>query len=89
MLILTRRVGERIRIGDEITMTVLDIRGGNIRLGIEAPPHVKVHREEIYERIQEENRLAAASSSLGLDAVHRLMVQSTRPQRRATKEMRT
>ena len=52
MLILTRRVGETIVIGDEVRVTVLGIRGGQVRIGIEAPDAVAVHREEIYDRIQ-------------------------------------
>ena len=76
MLILTRRLGESIRVGDDIKITVVEIRGGNIRLGIEAPTQIKVHREEIYERIKEENRLAAASSSIDLSVANRLMKQS-------------
>ncbi|MDD5341867.1 MAG: carbon storage regulator CsrA [Patescibacteria group bacterium] len=59
MLILTRKLGENIRIGDKIKVTILDIKGGQVKLGIDAPPHVAVHREEIYERIREENRRAS------------------------------
>lgn len=60
MLVLTRKLGENIRIGDSVKITVLEVRSGQVKLGIEAPPEVKVHREEIYARIQEENRKAAA-----------------------------
>lgn len=56
MLILTRRPTEKIRIGDAISVTVLEVRGNQVRIGIEAPKDVQVHREEIYERIQEEKR---------------------------------
>ena len=56
MLILTRRVGETLMIGDEITVTVLAVKGGQVRLGVEAPREVEVHREEIYQRIQEEKK---------------------------------
>ena len=59
MLILTRKLGESIRIGDNIKITVSDIKGKHIRIGIEAPEGVAVHREEIYQVIREQNILAA------------------------------
>ncbi len=61
MLILTRRLGESITIGDNIKVSVLGIHGRQVRLGIDAPPEVVVHREEIYVKIQEENRKASKS----------------------------
>ena len=58
MLILTRRVGETLMVGDEVTVTVLGVKGNQVRLGVNAPKHVAVHREEIYNRIQGEDNPA-------------------------------
>lgn len=55
MLILTRRVGETLMIGDNVTITVLGVKGNQVRLGVNAPKDVSVHREEIYQRIQKEH----------------------------------
>ena len=54
MLILSRRPGESVKVGDEVTVTVLGVKGGQVRLGFSAPPYVAVHREEVYERIKSE-----------------------------------
>jgi carbon storage regulator len=56
MLILTRRVGETVMIGDDVTVTVLGVKGNQVRVGINAPKNVAVHREEIFERIKREQR---------------------------------
>lgn len=54
MLILTRRVGETLMVGDDVTVTILGVKGNQIRIGVNAPKDVEVHREEVYERIQQE-----------------------------------
>ncbi len=69
MLIRTRKLGENIRIGDKIKITVLDVKGGQVKLGIDAPPHIAVHREEIYQKILEENRRASGISPSTLKEV--------------------
>jgi len=64
MLVLTRKSGEAINVGDEITVTVLEIRGNQVRLGIQAPLAIAVHRKELYEKIRIEN---LTSSRLSID----------------------
>lgn len=62
MLILTRRVGETLMIGDDVTVTVLGVKGNQVRIGVNAPRDVAVHREEIYERIRHEKTQAGDST---------------------------
>ncbi len=59
MLILTRKVGESLHIGDDVRVTIIDLKGNQIRIGIAAPPTMRIYREEIYQQIQDENRSAA------------------------------
>jgi len=78
MLVLSRRCGESVTIGPDIRVVVLGVKSGQVRLGIEAPPAVAVHREEVYVRIQEENRLAAKIQVVPIDALRRLIPAKTR-----------
>ncbi|MTW21969.1 carbon storage regulator CsrA [Allochromatium palmeri] len=64
MLILTRRVGETLMIGDEVTVTVLGVKGNQVRIGVNAPRDVAVHREEIYERIKREQAGASQDAPI-------------------------
>ncbi len=65
MLILTRRVGERLMIGDDIQVTVLGVKGNQVRIGVHAPDNVSVHREEIYERVRAEKESARLVNAAG------------------------
>jgi len=77
MLVLTRKLGETITIGDDIRITVIAVKGNQVRLGIEAPADTKVHREEIYAKIVEENQKAATTSYHDMAAVEALWRQRT------------
>jgi len=68
MLILTRKIGESINIGDDIKIQVLEIKGKQVRIGIQAPKQYSIHREEVYQRIQDENKMAAEKSPLNLSS---------------------
>ncbi len=65
MLILTRRVGETLMIGDDVTVTVLGVKGNQVRIGVNAPKEVSVHREEIYERIKKEQQSQGSHNDAG------------------------
>lgn len=67
MLVLTRKLGESVTIGDSIKISVIDIKGRQVRLGIEAPSSMAIHREEIYARIQEENRQATFDAAVNME----------------------
>jgi carbon storage regulator len=66
MLVITRKPGERICLGDDVTITVLEVVGSTVRLGIEAPAEIPVYRHEIWEAVKEENRAAAKASITNL-----------------------
>lgn len=71
MLILTRKLGETIRIGNEVRVTILDAKGKHIRVGIDAPTDVAVHREEVYQMIKQQNILASGyKDSIGKNLSH-------------------
>lgn len=69
MLVLTRKLGESIRIGDNVIVKIVDLDGRHVKLGIEAPRSISVNREEIYERIQKENKAASALKDQGVQNI--------------------
>jgi carbon storage regulator len=72
MLILTRKLGEGIRIADEVVVKIVEIRGGQVRLGIEAPKQIPVHREEVYQMIRRQNEMAAQTAPTTLEGLNAL-----------------
>ncbi len=68
MLILTRRVGENVIVGDDIVISIIEVRGDAVRVGIQAPKSLSVHREEVWLELRRENAQAAASSDAAIDA---------------------
>ena len=69
MLVLTRRPGESIVVGQNIVITVIEIKGGQVRIGIDAPREVQVHREEVYEQVRQENIAAVQSAREAREAI--------------------
>jgi carbon storage regulator len=79
MLVLTRKSDEKINIGDDVVVSVLEIKGSQVKLGIEAPKGIAVHRSEIYERIQDENLLAASVVAADLVEAEKLWIPRKGP----------
>ncbi len=82
MLVLTRKSGEVIRIGEDVVVRILEVRGHQVRIGIEAPVSVRIYREEIYRAIQSENRQAAVSRPATLEEAAALVERGERPPER-------
>jgi carbon storage regulator (csrA) len=75
MLILSRKIDEQIKIGDNITITIIEVRGDQVKIGVEAPKSVKVFREEVFKAIQKENKAAAVGGADALDSLSKLLSQ--------------
>ncbi|MCA9310831.1 MAG: carbon storage regulator CsrA [Phycisphaerales bacterium] len=84
MLVLSRQRDETIMIGDDVEITVVDIRGDKVRLGITAPTRIAVHRKEVYEAIRAENERAATISSPDIDTLNRGVISAAAPVSNAT-----
>lgn len=69
MLVLTRKIGEGIVIGDDVKITIVETKGGSVRIGIDAPRDKKIYRQEVFDRIAEENREAAQWNMIDLDSL--------------------
>jgi carbon storage regulator len=69
MLVLTRKLGEGIVIGDDVTITIVEMKGGNVRIGIDAPQSKKIYRQEVFDRIAQENKGASQWDMLDLDKI--------------------
>jgi carbon storage regulator len=73
VLVLTRHPGESVMVGDDVVITVLEVRGDVVRVGIEAPRSIRVHREEVYRELQRANREAASPPDTAVEALSRLL----------------
>lgn len=78
MLVLTRKLGEVIRVGDVVTVRVLEVKGNQVRLGVEAPAEIRIYREEVYRAIRKENEEAAAQRTTFDEAVKTWQTQRER-----------
>lgn len=76
MLVLTRKVDQSIMIGDHIRVMVVEVRGDQVKIGIDAPRHIMVHRQEIYQEIQAENREAVLKRKIDLDVLDKVISDS-------------
>jgi carbon storage regulator len=83
VLVLSRRPGESIVIGNEVTVTILEVRGDQIRVGVDAPREVQVHREEVFRQLEAENADAAGNAASARRLVARMPPNATRPTPRA------
>ena len=81
MLILTRKLGESIAIGDRIKVTLMEVQGKQVKIGVLAPPTVSIHRQEVYEKIQQENHRAADTHEQDLEEIHRILAAPSRVSR--------
>lgn len=72
MLVLTRKLNESIMVGDDVKITIVDVKGDQVKLGITAPRQVAVHREEVYREIQKENQLAALHNKPNLETLEKM-----------------
>ncbi|MBP5402856.1 MAG: carbon storage regulator CsrA [Treponema sp.] len=76
MLILSRKIDEKIKIGEDITLTIIEIRGDQVKIGVEAPKNVKVFRQEVFNAIQSENKLASEiPDTAGIDAIRKMLTK--------------
>ncbi len=73
MLVLTRKVGEQVNIGDDIVVTIIEVSKGSVRLGIKAPKDVAIHRHEVYEKIQDENLMSSKGISDDIENAARIL----------------
>ena len=89
MLILTRKLGESVTIGDDIKITILGVRGRQVRLGIIAPQKVTIHREEIYFKIQEENKKAVAATEEDLIKISSMVREDRKKLSQGSAQMST